>query len=108
MLSIYPLFLLATGGILLTIGDIVMKHWVVNGGAKHYGLGLVVYLAGLNLLAHSFRFKSIAVASVVFILFNVVSLAIAGFYLYNEKPTATQLAGMSLALAAVICLESGE
>ena len=101
------LLLLFTGGLALTLGDIIMKQWLQTSDAKLYGLGLVAYLAGLNLLAQSFRFKGIAVASALLIIFNIVSLALVGYFFFAEKISRLQLVGLSLALAAVICLEGG-
>lgn len=42
------LLLLALGGIILTVGDIVMKEWVINNKILFYFIGLFIYLIGLN------------------------------------------------------------
>ena len=62
----FPLFILFIGGLILTAGDIVMKKWVLSSAIPTYLLGMVLYIIGLNFLAYSFRFKDIAIASVLF------------------------------------------
>jgi multidrug transporter EmrE-like cation transporter len=58
--------LLALGGAILTVGDLVMKKWVIDGRLGTYAIGILVYLVALNLLAQSYRSKSVAVASSLF------------------------------------------
>lgn len=101
------LFLLITGGTILTIGDLVMRQWLATQDVKTYALGMAIYLVGLNCLVQGFRDRGIAAASALFIIFNLVSLAIAGFYLFGEKISPMQWVGFGLAFAAVLCLESG-
>ena len=95
------------GGLILTAGDLVMKGWVIDGSAKLYGIGMLLYLLGMNFLAQSFRFKGIAVASALFVIFNLVTLAIASYMLYGEKMTSGQLVGLGFAIAAIVLLEVG-
>lgn len=99
--------LLALGGVILTVGDLVMKKWVIDGRLGTYAIGILVYLIALNLLAQSYRSKNIAVASSLFVILNIVSLAIASYFIYGEKLTPMQLVGIALAVAAVACLEGG-
>lgn len=84
-----------------------MKKWVIDGRLGTYAIGILVYLIALNLLAQSYRSKNIAVASSLFVILNIVSLAIASYFIYGEKLTPMQLAGIALAVAAVACLEGG-
>jgi multidrug transporter EmrE-like cation transporter len=80
-----PLILLAVGGIVLTTGDLVMKYWVKTNTPWFYILGLGIYLIGLNFLAFSFKFKNIAVASVIFVIFNVLTLLLFSWFYFKEK-----------------------
>lgn len=73
-----PLVILFLGGIALTIGDILMKRWLIGSSIGDYSLGMLLYVIGLNMLVYTFKFKNIAIASTVFVIFNVVTLAIAG------------------------------
>ena len=101
----FPLFILFIGGLILTAGDIVMKKWVLSSAPPTYLLGMVLYIIGLNFLAYSFRFKDIAVASVLFIIFNVITLTIAGWLFFDENITILKLVGLSLALFSIVLLD---
>ena len=100
-----PLVLLVIGGVTFTLGDLCMKKWIISDSNSFYILGIIIYLVGDNFLALSFKSKEIAVASVIFIVFNVVTLTIAGWFLFDEQLSAIKIFGMLLALAAVLVLE---
>src|SRR3989338_6810274 len=70
----HVIFLLAIGGIILTVGDIIFKSWVEKPHTGMYVLGLAVYLVGLMFLVQSFKFENIAVASTIFVIFNITTL----------------------------------
>lgn len=97
--------LLLIGGIILTIGDIVMKKWVTNNNYVFYIVGLIVYLIGLNFLAQSFKYKNIAVASVIFVIFNVVTLSLVSWLYFKETLSLFQIIGIVLGICSVIILE---
>jgi len=42
------LLILAVGGIVLTIGDLFMKKWVVSNSWIIYVVGMIFYIIGLN------------------------------------------------------------
>ncbi|MBS3092369.1 EamA family transporter, partial [Candidatus Pacearchaeota archaeon] len=62
-------------------------------------------LIGLNFLAQSFKYKNIAVASVIFVIFNVVILAIVSWFYFKETLSIWQIMGIVLGLTSVILLE---
>ncbi|MEK6957596.1 MAG: SMR family transporter [archaeon] len=99
------IILLAIGGIILTVGDIVMKQWVQTDKVWLYVLGLGIYLIGLNFLAQSFKSKNIAVASVIFVIFNVVTLSIVSWIYFKEQLSGMQIAGIMLGLSSIVVLE---
>ena len=96
---------LFTGGAILTIGDIVMKKWVSDHSPYVYVLGLVIYLIGLNFLAQSFKYENIAVASVIFVIFNVATLSIVSWIFFKEKLSPLEITVIILGLASIITLE---
>lgn len=100
-----PLLLLLIGGIVLTIGDIIMKKWVISHSTYIYVIGLAVYLVAMNFLAQSFRYKNIAVASVIFVIFNVVVLSVVSWLYFKESMNGLQVMGIFLGLASVAMLE---
>jgi len=72
----FSVLLLFFGGIILTIGDIIIKKWTINNDYFLFSIGIFVYMVAMVFLAYSFKFKNIAVASTIFVVFNVVSLTI--------------------------------
>jgi multidrug transporter EmrE-like cation transporter len=99
------IILLFIGGVILTLGDILMKKWVVTNKYLFYFIGLAVYLVGLNFLAQSFKFKNIAVASVIFVIFNVVTLSLVSWFYFKETLSFTQIIGITLGIASIVVLE---
>jgi len=97
--------LLLLGGCILTIGDIFMKKWVVTGNNILYLYGFLIYAFALNFVALSFKCKNIAVATIIFVLINVISLTLVSWFYFQEKLSVTQLIGMGLGIASVIILE---
>jgi multidrug transporter EmrE-like cation transporter len=97
--------LLFVGGIILTVGDIFMKKWVGTNNYYFYFAGLVIYIVSLNLLAFSFKYKNIAVASIIYIIFNIVTLSIVSWFYFKETLNTMQMVGITLGLISVIVLE---
>ena len=93
------------GGAVLTCGDILMKKWVVTNSVYLYIGGMLIYLVGLNFLAQSFKYKNIAVASIIFVLFNIILLAIVSWFYFKEKLSALQIVGLIVGIAAIVILE---
>ena len=99
------MILLLAGGIILTVGDFLMKKWVNTNSYLFYIIGMAVYLIGLNFLAQSFKFENIAVASVIFVIFNVVTLSLVSWFYFKETLSNLQIAGIVVGLIAVVLLE---
>ena len=99
--------LLFSGGVVLTIGDIFMKKWVNTNSTLFYIIGLIIYLVGLNFLAQSFKFKNIAVASVMLVIFNVVTLSFVSWIYFKETLSPLQIFGIILGICAIVILELG-
>jgi multidrug transporter EmrE-like cation transporter len=97
--------LLLIGGIVLTVGDIVMKKWVTSHSYVFYIVGLVIYLVGLNFLAQSFKYKNIAVASVIFVIFNVVTLSLVSWLYFKETLSPLQILGIAVGICSIVILE---
>lgn len=91
------LLILAIGGVILTVGDLFMKEWVLKNNWLIFSAGLLVYLIGEVFLAFSFKWENIAVASVIFVLFNVVTLSLVIFIL-KKRYLLLKLAELFLVL----------
>ena len=100
------IILVLIGGVVLTVGDVFMKKWVGTDNYLFYVFGMLIYLVGLNFLAQSFKYKNIAVASVILVLFNVITLALFSWLYFKETLTTTQIIGIVLGLTSVVVLES--
>jgi len=104
-MSYLPFIILAAGGLILTLGDVLMKKWVVSSNNWVYLGGLSIWIIGLNFLAMSFKYKNIAVASTILVLINVIALAIVSWLVFEEKLTLHEMVGIVVGLIAIIILE---
>ena len=82
-----------------------MKEWVLKNENWLFIVGLIIYIIGLILLSFSFKYKNIAVASMVFVIFNILTLLIISWIVFGESPTYLQIFGMLLGIASIIVLE---
>lgn len=103
----HALLLLFIGGTALTIGDIIFKFWITNNRPSLFAAGLMVYVVGLLFLIQTFKTEHIATASMIFIIFNIVTLALVSAYYFEEHLTNLQLTGVVLAMVAVVIMEFG-
>lgn len=103
--SYIAIILLAVGGTILTAGDIVMKKWVSGNNWYVFTLGLLVWLLGNSLLAFSFKYENIAVASTILVIFNVVTLALVSWLYFKEPLSVYKGVGIILSLLLIAFLE---
>lgn len=103
----HTLLLLFIGGSALTVGDIIFKFWITNNKPSFFVAGIAIYVVGLLFLIQTFKTEHIATASMIFIIFNIVTLALVSAYYFDEHLTNLQLAGVVLAMAAVVIMEFG-
>lgn len=104
-MNLLPFIFLFIGGSVLTIGDIIMKKWVINNNMFLFISGLAIYLFGLIFLAYSFKYKNIAVASTIFVIFNIITLSIVSWFYFKETLSTYQLIGIILGISSVLFLE---
>lgn len=102
---ISPFLLVLVGGSILTIGDIMMKKWVATKATPFFMGGMIVYMIGLVFLAYSFKHKNIAVASTMFVIFNIITLSIVSWIYFKETLSPAQVGGIILGIGAIVCLE---
>ena len=99
------LIIIFCGGVILTAGDIILKKWIETNKSLFYVIGILIYIVGLNFLAQSFKFKNIAVASVMMVIINVIILSIFSWLYFKETLSIYQIIGIILGLAAITILE---
>ncbi|OHA79930.1 MAG: hypothetical protein A2747_01780 [Candidatus Yonathbacteria bacterium RIFCSPHIGHO2_01_FULL_44_41] len=108
------ILILFAGGTFLTLGDITAKKWVELSDGRfsvatpYYVLSLAFYCVGVTLFAFTLKQKNIAIATVILIFFNVLTVSIAGYLLFNEKFSALQILGIAIGFSAVVILEIAE
>lgn len=93
-------------GVLLTVGDLFMKQWVVSKTHWFYVIGIAIYFIGLNFLAQAYLFRHIAIATTIVNILNVVTLSIISWVLFKDYLTVKQICGLVLATVALVLLES--
>jgi len=101
------LLLLLIGGLLDTVGDIIFKFWIEKNNNLTYIIGIVVYVLGLMFLIESYKTQNIAVASVVFVMFNIITLSLVSWLYFKEPLSVFQIVGVLLAFASIFLLETG-
>ena len=99
------IFWLAIGGISLTVGDIIFKFWIENHGFVLYISGLGIYLIGLIFLVQSYRSENIAIASAIFVIFNILTLLLFSWLYFDQKLTSLQIIGIGFAILSILILE---
>ncbi|MDD4937984.1 MAG: hypothetical protein PHX34_03125 [Candidatus Shapirobacteria bacterium] len=104
-MNLLAFILIFTGGVVLTIGDLVMKKWVNSGTSIFYVLGLIVYMVAMVFLSQSYKYKNIAVASLMLVLFNIITLLIVSWFFYQEKLSLVQFIGVFFGLVSIVILE---
>ncbi len=99
------IFYILSAGLILTVGDLVAGEWIQKNKKIYYIISLIIYMIGLNFLIYSYKFEDIAVATVIMEIFNIVTLTVAGKFLFKENITKTEFAGIAVGIFAVIILE---
>lgn len=104
-MKILPFSLILAGAIIDTIGDVVMKTWIVSGRKTVFIIGLLIYLVGLVFLAESYKGEKIPVASIIFVVLNVVILTLVSWLYFKESLNSLQIIGILLGITSVVVLE---
>lgn len=99
------LIYITAGALFDTFGDLLMKNWVINNSKMYFAGGMLFYVIGLSFLAYSFTFKNIVIASVLFLIVNVVLLSLVNWLVYSEVLSHKEVAGLCLGLMAIVLFE---
>lgn len=94
------------GSLALTLGDLFMKTWVDKNSYGNFSIGFACYIIGMLFLAFSFKYKNIAIASMMLVLFNIITLLIVSWFLLKEPISIKEGIGIMLGITAIIILES--
>jgi len=104
-MNIYAL--LITGGLLYTVGDILCLKWLsyTPPNITYYFLALASYITGMLMLLETFKKTHIVIASMLIIIFNVVSLTIVSAIFYDKPINLTQGIGLAMAVGSLFLLK---
>lgn len=102
------LWLTFSAGVLLTVGDLILRLWTNNTAVwKWYIVGILIYFISLNLLAQSYRFKNIAIASLIMEIVNLATYIGVSYWKFWDVLSKMEIMGVVLGIAAIICFELG-
>ncbi|MDC8002110.1 hypothetical protein POV26_13770 [Aequorivita todarodis] len=99
------LIYITAGALFDTFGDLLMKTWVISNSKIHFAGGMLFYVIGLSFLAYSFTFKNIVVASVMFLIFNVILLSLINWMVYSETLSNKEITALALGLVSIVLFE---
>jgi multidrug transporter EmrE-like cation transporter len=99
-----PMLYIIASGILLTVGDLIMKKWVVSSMTRYYLIGLVAYFIGLNFLAQSYLYRHVAVATCLVNILNILVLVVVSALVFRDRLTVQEYVGIFLAISSLIVL----
>lgn len=99
-------FLITAGAFFELAGDIVLKYWAISNRGTLMVIGLLVYFIGSIFWAYSLRHETLSRSLIVFSLSYLILGALAGLLYFKETLTPRQLAGVGLALVAIILIEA--
>lgn len=105
MLNLIPILLIIAGGLIVTVGDVFIQKWVDGQPISYYIIGLIIYTVAGALLAYSFKYKSIVIASVLYILVNIITLLFVNAYYFNQSLTPMQYIGVFFGIMCIVFLE---
>lgn len=95
-------------GIGLTIGDVLMKQWMLGGASFKkimlvlYLSALVIYCTSLTLEAFQLRTMNLSIAVITPILVNIIAISLLSFFYYKEGLSPYQGVGIVLALISIV------
>ncbi len=93
-------------GCLLTVGDICQKESTLRHSTILFIAGICIWTLSTVILAYSYAFRNMAVATLLYVIFNILTLLIISWLWYNEPLNIKSLLGMTMGLLAIYLLES--
>jgi len=99
------ILLLLISGIILTIGDVIMKEWTRNNKFSWFSFGMIFYIVASVLISYSFKYKNIAIATMIYVVFNVFLLTVISWFYFKEKMNLMDFIGLGMGLASIMILE---
>lgn len=95
---------LIVGGVLLTVGDLFMKAWAVSTNKYNYLIGIFFWIFGSLFLAWTYKYENLAMATLFYILVNILTLALVSVFYYHEPLSIKQSIGLLLGLVSIFLI----
>ena len=87
-------------------GSMLAKMWVIK-SQPTYLIGTVLSFAATGFFfAKSLKFKELAIANIIWIALSIVIVAIAGYFLFNEKLSLIQILGMLIIIIGIVLVNA--
>lgn len=99
------LALAALAGLCAGVGDTFLSYWAKTGRPEWFAGGLIVLNAALVIFAHLLRKGTLAQSVVLFIVGNVVVVALVSHFILHEPISPVRWACLSIAVVAVVAME---
>lgn len=91
----------------LSTADITLRSWQKTPWPYGFTAAFLLYMIGMICMMLSFMRQNIAAASVAAVVANTSVFILASYFLYGDKITPMQGAGLLLGLVALALLEIG-
>lgn len=99
-------FILLTVGILLEVlGDIFFKKWAIQSKIVMLIIGALLYFTGTIFWAFSLRYETLSKAGIIFMLANIILIALAGILIFKENLSLINKIGIALGIVSIILVE---
>jgi drug/metabolite transporter (DMT)-like permease len=104
----FSILLLIGVGLLLAVGDFLMKEWAERSGAGFqlstwFFSAIVCYIIGLTFYAVELKKVDFAAASYFILLFNMIFVASIGYIFFQDHASRLEILGICFGLLAVLC-----
>jgi len=87
------------------VADIILKKWAIENKNSLFIFGMVVYLIGTMFWAYSLKFEVLSKAGGVFVILNLILLALAGIFIFKDELSVTNKIGIILGMISIILIE---
>jgi multidrug transporter EmrE-like cation transporter len=99
-------FILLAAGILLEVaGDIFFKRWALQSKTIILVIGALLYFTGTIFWAFSLKYETLSKAGVIFMLANIILIALAGTMIFKENLSLINKIGIALGIISIILVE---
>lgn len=92
-------------GLILTIGDIFQKEWILRNNYWLFSIGCILYTIGGIILTFCYKYKNMATATMIYSIFNILTLSLVSWFWYKEKLDIYSIIGILLGIISIAFLE---